>query len=186
MCSQNEAQPAPKQNAPAAIAKKPPQKGEEKPMDTTGKWIAFQTTEGILFVIKAADSHHHPKGEYLGKKEFEGQAAGEPGERYLLHILIPNAIAGTQMTYKAEGVTRPLEEPRMVFRMPNSPRYTSCMVSVAAPGRLEILRAGKSLGSLNLADVSAKLAALPLHWNEKSGTVSYQGMPASLDGKMPL
>lgn len=149
-------------------------------------WLEFRIGGSALYLLKVADSKHRPRGNYLGKAEFERALGGTSRETFLLYIVIPSEKPGVAFTHSRSGKETRLADPRLIFRMPNSPWQTFVIVDAVEPGRIEGKGKDGVSGRVDLAGQVDALAGLPLHWDDKgSGAISYRGLPASLNGKMP-
>lgn len=149
-------------------------------------WLEFRIGGSTLYLLKVADSRHRPRGNYLGKAEFERALGGTSREAFLLYIVIPSEKPGVAFTHSTGGKETRLADPRLIFRMPNSPWQTFAIVDAVEPGNIEGKGKDGVSGRVDLAGQAEALAGLPLHWDDKgSGSISYQGLPASLNGKLP-
>lgn len=144
-----------------------------------------------LYVYKAADGKHRPRGDYFGKAEFDSAAGASKGagEKILIHVLIPgNTPAvipafkqGLSLALVQGGQETPLGRPLPIFRMPETPFRCFAIVNAGRPASL-VARA--ATGDSAVFDL-APLRKLPLHWAKKPAKQISEDPPASLYGKMP-
>src|SRR5690606_4049967 len=173
--------PMPKSAGPAASSNQA--FGGNAPLPGKADWSDSTSDEGTLYIIKAADYRSRPKGTYFGKMECENALKSDSEEHWLLYVIVPNGSRGLRLRYAVGGREVPMEDPRMIYRMPDSPLYTFVVVDSKYQGRLDALRDGKTIGNLDFASLSDALAAMPLRWHPKTGTVSFLRISAEPAGR---
>jgi hypothetical protein len=140
-----------------------------------------------LFVYKAADGKHRPRGDYFGKAEFD--SAAKRGPRILIHILVPGNTPpvipafkqGLSLTLVEGGRETPLAQPLPIFRMPETPFRSFAIVESAGSAALV---ARDAAGDSAVLDLKA-LRKLPPRWSRKPAQQLSEEPPASLYGKTP-
>jgi hypothetical protein len=147
--------------------------------------LAFALAGDSVYLLKVADSERLPEGGFLGEEEF-GPVRKTAGGRILIHVVVPNSLGQVAFRHSAGGKSSPLAEVRYIFRNPSSPRHTFAIVDAADPGRIEGTTGQGASGGIDLGPLAGTLRAMPFHWNRQdSGSITYQGLPASLNGRMP-
>jgi hypothetical protein len=151
--------------------------------------LTFALGSDTLFVYRAADSKHRPRGEYFGKAEFDNAVKSKTGEKILVHILIPGNTPGLIPVTKQslslfvieEGTETSLAPPASIFRMPETPFRSFAIVSANHPGRIVARNERGDEATLDLG----LLPGLSLHWLKKPSEKISEEPPASLFGKLP-
>ncbi|GEM_PF-6952506 len=191
-CGQNSQRPVPARIEPVSAgvesAKVSGVPAVEAPTSgSTDRGLWFSVGSDTILVLKVADVDHPPReGFDRGGDEFRRVLAeGRVDRPLLLHLVMSDRLAGAGFRHRSGGSIQPLPGPSMIFRMPNSPRYTFAVVRSGSPGILEAVLADGRLGTIDLVRWSRELAGLPLQRDPESGFVSYGRLPKSLYGKMP-
>lgn len=154
---------------------------QEKPK-SPARWIEVSTSSTKFLIAKIADAGHLPAGEFEGKEQFEGAAAGQNAGNVLLYLFVPNAAAAVEVFHETGGRRNALPKPRMVFRMPGSPLYTVFMANPSTPGNL-VIRSGSKEESLKLPGSAQAFQALPFFWSgEPPESIAFDELPGWLEG----
>lgn len=141
-----------------------------------------QVSGAVLHLAKVGEAGRLPGREAYGEPEYERSIRSEAGDRILLYLLIPSRFGESALSYRVKNAMQVLPPTRLIFRQPDSPKYTYLIVDPASPGILQVkTRDGPSV-DYPLAEQIRILESSPVHKNrEVPDGFPITEMPANLD-----